>query len=207
MKRSTCRELFFDPAVRAAESLFERDRRLPAEYRAQPGVVAGATLHTERTGHVAALDLLARYAGNNRHQFVNRDEPLLADVQWLPMLRPHQPSNALDAIVDVAVRPRLSPIAPHFDLTTIRGQRDFAADGRRRFFTPAIIRTKRSEDVVKAGDPGLEAEIFGVVSALALAEELFPAIAIFRIGGIGIFFFERRHIRRLLLVDRVNARG
>src|SRR5579862_5440356 len=107
------------------------------------------------------------------------------------MLRPHQPANAFDAIVDVAIRARLRAITPHFDLTAIGGEGDFAANSGWGFFAAAIVGAEWTEDVVEAGDASFQAEVFGVMSALALAEELLPAIAIFGISGIRVFFFER----------------
>src|SRR5438093_11478874 len=103
--------------------------------------------------------------------------------------------DAFDAVVDKAVRPGLLPVTPHLDLIDLLGERDLTADGRRRFLPPAVVRPKRSEDVVEADDKGLEAIVLEVVPALALGEQLLPPVSVLGVGRIGILFLERGNVR------------
>src|SRR5580704_18506097 len=104
MSRSTSRELFFDPTVRAAQTLFQGDDRLPAQNSTEPCVVARTAFDTlRRRGQMALRDAVSRYRGDDRDQVVDRDHALLADVEWVPVVRLHQPANAFDAIIDIAV--------------------------------------------------------------------------------------------------------
>ena len=58
-----------------------------------------------------------------------------------------------------------------------------------------------------AGDAALQAEVLFEVAAHALAEELFPAVAVFGKCGIGVLFLERDDVWVGLLVAVVDAGG
>src|SRR5215469_16876876 len=110
------------------------------------------------------------------------------------MRRLHQAADALDAIVDVAIGARLGAIAPDFYLASICRQCHFATNSRRGFFASAVVRTERTENIMETRDARFQAVVLVVVTTLTLAEEFFPAIAVFRVSRIRIFFLQRRHI-------------
>src|SRR5712691_9713564 len=199
-------ELLADPVVRPPEAFLEADDRLPAQDLAQARVVAVASSHALRLGQVVLLlDVLAGDLGHDVDQLVDRDHTVLTEVERLAKVRPHQPGDALHAVVDVAVGPRLLAIAPHVDHVLLLGEGDLAADGRRRLLATAVVGPERAEDVVEADRPGLEAEVVGVVAAHPLGVELLPAIAVLGAGRVGVFFLERRDVGLVLEVARVDA--
>ena len=56
-----------------------------------------------------------------------------------------------------------------------------------------------------AGNPALQAKVLFKVAAHALAEELFPTIAIFRQRRVGVFFLESNDIGSFLFVTVVDT--
>ena len=154
-----------------------------------------------------ALDGLAGDARHDVDQLIDRDHPILAEVQRLAEARTHEAVDSLDAIVDVAVRAGLQTVAPHLDLAAVGRQRDLTANRRRRLLATSVVGAERSEDVVEANDARLETEVFLVVAAVALHVELLPAVAILGVGRIRVLLFEGRHVGRLLLVPGVDARA
>src|SRR6185369_8523372 len=103
-----------------------------------------------------------------------------------------------------AVRAGLLAVAPDFDVIAVVGQRDLAADGRRRFFTAAIVSPERAKNVVKADRPRVETKVFGVVAADALHVELLPTVTVFRVRRVSLFFLERRDVGVLLTIARID---
>ena len=83
---------------------------------------------------------------------ISRSWPRLSG-SWI--VGPHQPVDALDAVVDVAERARLLAVAPDLDLDVAGQLRDghLAADRRRRLLAAAVPGAERPEDVVEADDP------------------------------------------------------
>src|SRR5207247_9115222 len=104
------------------------------------------------------------------------------------------------------VRAGLVAVAPHFDFATVYGEGDLAADGRRGFLPAALVGTERAIDVVEPHHAGLQTVVFGVVPAQTLREELLPAVPIFRVGGVRVFFLQRGHGSDPLEVLRIHAR-
>src|SRR5713101_5057401 len=121
------------------------------------------------------------------------------------MIGIHDSIDALDAIVDIAIRSGLPPIAPHLDGFAVVRQRDFAADRGRRLLTATVISAKRSEDVVESDYSRFQAEILHVMAADALHIELLPSISVFRVGWVGVFLLQRRHGGVFLQVARIDA--
>src|SRR5881409_2913669 len=125
------------------------------------------------------------------------------------MVTSHETIDTFNAVVDIAIGTCLFTIAPNFNIVTVVCQSNFATDRSWRFFSATIIGTERSEDVVKSYDPGIKAKVLRVVTTDALHVELFPAVAVFRVSWISIFFSQRRGVGFFLFVAGVNtgARG
>src|SRR5687767_13889542 len=120
-----------DPVIGRGQSLFERNRGLPLQNFTQTSVVAVASSDALRFGEIVALaDLLPGDLRNHVDQLVDRDHPVLAQVDRLAMIAAHQPVDTFDTVVDVTVGPRLFTVAPYFDLINVVGQGDLATDGR-----------------------------------------------------------------------------
>src|SRR5262249_26099534 len=133
-------QLAADPLVGPLEALLEANDGLPSEHRSQQRVVAVASPHALRLGQVVLLlDALARDLRHDVDELVDRDHAVLAEVERPAEVRPHQAINALDAVVDVAVRARLLPVAPHVDDVLVLSERDLAADRRRRLLAAAVV--------------------------------------------------------------------
>src|SRR6185437_284006 len=111
------------------------------------------------------------------------------------------------AIVDEHKASRLLSISPDVDfMDTGFFRRDhFPANGGRCFFASSCPATVRSINIVIASDAAGDIKFFFEVAAHPLAEQLLPAIAIFRQSWIGIGFFERSHIRPGLLLCVVDT--
>src|SRR5689334_2517589 len=201
-----CRHAGFDPLVGTPQSLFQRDLRFPAQHLTQPGVIAVAPPYALGSGEVVPLaDPLARHAGHHVHQLVDRDQSILAEVERLAMVRAHEAPDALDAVIDVAVGPRLLPVAPDLDLVAIRRQRHLPADRGRGFLSSTFVGAQRPEDVVKPDHTSVEAMVFQVVPALPLREQLLPAVPVFRIGRVGILFAKRCDVHGVLPIAGIHA--
>ncbi len=84
---------------------------------------------------------------------------------------------------------------------------DLAAQRRRRLLATAVPGAVRPVDVVVAGDAAAQSEVLVEVAAHPLAEELLPAVAVLRQGGIRVLFGQAV-VRRVGLLRRVvDARG
>src|SRR5687767_10065925 len=117
--------------ISGVQSLFERNRRLPIQHFTQASVVAVAASYPLRLREVITLaDFFARDLCDHVHQIVDREHPVLAQVDRLAMIAAHQPVDTFNTIVDVTVGPRLFTVAPYFDLINVVGQGDLATDGR-----------------------------------------------------------------------------
>src|SRR5205823_3203570 len=141
-QREFVRDLRLDPGIRACEPLFQADLWLPAEDIAQTRIIGVAATHSHWAGHVLLDDAYAGNVGDEICELVNRDEAILTEVEWLCTIRPHQPINALEAIIDIAERTRLLTIPPdlHLALTTELRSGDLAAEGSGCFLATALPR-------------------------------------------------------------------
>ena len=147
-----------------------------------------------------------------------RDQLVAAEVERLDDVAVgDQPDRALDAVVDVHEAAGLLAVAPDLDLVLAGqlGGDDLAADRGRRLLAAAVPGAVRAVDVVVARDAGGEAEVLAEVAAHALAEQLLPAVAVLRHGGVGVLFLERgdvgvasacRRCRRRPTTSRRSAR-
>src|SRR3712207_4607796 len=114
LRRVLLFELAGNPVVRDLQSIFERDRRLPLQHFAQTRVVAVATANALGLRDVVAFaDALARDLRDDVYKLVDRDHPILPEVDRLSMMALHQAIDTFDTIVDVAVGTRLLSVAPH----------------------------------------------------------------------------------------------
>src|SRR5436190_16803640 len=110
-------ELALDPPVGVCQPLLERNLRLPLQHRPEARVVAVPPADPLRLGQVVpAQDGLPRGAGHEVHQLVDRHQPVGTEVERLRVPRSHQPDDALDTVIDVAVGARLVAVAPDLDL-------------------------------------------------------------------------------------------
>ena len=100
--------------------------------------------------------------------------------------------GAKGAVIDIHEAAGLLAVAPDVDFVFAAkfGLDDFSADGGGGFFAASVPCAVGAVDVVVAGVAGVEAEVFAEVAAHALAEEFFPAVAVFWHGGVGVGFFE-----------------
>src|SRR6266536_6631537 len=159
-------DLLVDPSVRLVQTLPQSDPGLPAEHPADAGVVGVATAHALRSSAVAQREVgLAGDLDDRLRQLVDGDQLACPDVERLPVVRPHQAVDALDAVVDVAERAGLPAVPPDLDLVAGLGQGDLAAHGRRSLLAAAVIGAVRPVDVVEARDPGHHPELVRVVAA------------------------------------------
>ena len=69
----------------------------------------------------------------------------------------------------------------------LRGD-DLPADRRRRLLAAAVVGAVRAVDVVVTRDARLEPEVLAEVTAHALAEQLFPPVAVLRHRGVRVLF-------------------
>src|SRR5207247_2194630 len=149
------------------------------QYCTQTRVVAVPPTNTLGLREVVPpTNFLPGNRGDHLHQLVDRDQPVLPQVERLAMAGHHKPVNAFDAIIDVAVRPRLIAVAPHLDLVPVIRERDLATDRRRRLLAATVVRSQRTEDVVEANYPRLEPVVLEIMPALTLRIELLPPIAV-----------------------------
>src|SRR5580704_12367137 len=81
----------------------------------------------------------------------------------------------------------------------------FAANRRGSFLAAAVPGAPGSIDIVKARDAGVEAKILAEMAAHAFGEKFFPAIAVFGLGGVSVFFLERGSFEGFLLIGVIDA--
>src|SRR5215216_1817645 len=80
----------FDPCIRACEPIFERYGRLPGKYLTQSGVVGVTAAHALRAVYMAYAQVHTGSSHDYTSQFVDRDETILAEVERLRVVGPHQ---------------------------------------------------------------------------------------------------------------------
>src|SRR5918999_2207280 len=180
-ERPPRRHLLLDPAVGRLEPLAERDRRLPSQHLTQPAIVGVTAANALGAVDVPQRDaVLARYVDDHPGKLVDRHHLVAAEIERLPVVRLHEPVDPLDAVIDVAERPRLLTVAPDLDLPARVDCGHLPAQGRRHLLAAAVVGPVWPVDVVKANNSSLEAELAGVVLAQALGDELFPAVGVLR---------------------------
>src|SRR5688500_663032 len=121
------------------------------------------------------------------------------------MIAAHQPVDTFNTVVDIAVGTRLFTVAPHFDLVHVTRQGDLATNGRGRFLASAVERTEWTEDVMEPHDARVETEVFRVVTANSFHVELFPAVTVFSISRLRVFFSSRCDVRVVLFLALIDA--
>ena len=173
---------------------------------AQFRVVGVATTDAFRAVNVLDRERLLGDLHDDRGQLVDADHALGAEVQRLVVIGVHQPVDALDAVVDVAERPRLLAVAPHLDRRAVIRERHLPAQRRRRLLAPAVVGAARPVDVVEPHDPRLERELRRVVPAQQLAEQLLPAVGILRGRRERVLLAEPGDVRAKLQVLGIDAR-
>src|SRR5919106_7058956 len=125
-------ELRLDPPIRSVDSRFERDLGFPPQHPPQSGVVAVAAAHPLGCVRLMALaDRLAGDPSDQVNQVIHRDEVVSAEIQWIGVLRMHDPVDPLDAVVHVHERPGLISVPPHLDLVSVTSDSELSTDGRR----------------------------------------------------------------------------
>src|SRR5438552_5379828 len=107
-------DLRFDPLVRVRETLFERNLRLPPEHVPQARIVGIAAADALRTRNVPLGYADARDRCDQLDKLIDGHGAVLSEVERITVIRRHQAGEALQAIIDVTERPRLSAISPHF---------------------------------------------------------------------------------------------
>ncbi len=156
---------------------------------------------------VGAFELDAGDFLDDVDELVDGDQFVAADVDRFDDVAPEEVLGALEAIGDIHEGAGLVAVAPDFDFVFAGefGLDDLAANGGGGFFAAAVVGAVGAVDVVIAGDAGDEAEIFAEMAAHAFAEELFPAVAVFGQGGIGVLFLQGGDVFVALLVGVVDA--
>src|SRR5579871_2434519 len=182
------RNLGLNPGIRFCQAVLQADLRLPGQDLAQQAIIGVPAAYALRAAHVLQVELHTSNAANHVRELVDADHAVLPQVERLIEIRQHQPVNSADAIVDIAEGPSLLAIAPDFDFGTscqFSGS-NFTAQCRRRFLAAAVVGSKRTEDVVEAHNASFHAEVATIVRAQLFGHQLFPAVSILGIGGIGL---------------------
>ena len=111
-------------------------------------------------------------------------------------------------VVDEHEAARLFAVAPDFDFVMageFRGDH-LSANRRGGLLAPAIEGAVGTVNVVVARDSRFETEVFAEMPAHPFAKELFPTIAVFRIGRVGILFLQARNVGTLLFEAGIDTR-
>ena len=93
---------------------------------------------------------LARNLCNDVHQFIDRDHPVLSQIDRIAMIALHQAVNSFDTVIDVAIRTRLSAVSPNFDIVAVIGQSNLSTNGRGRFLAA------KSDLQISPGEPAMK---------------------------------------------------
>jgi hypothetical protein len=95
---------------------------------------------------------------------IHIDHFVAADVDWLLVVRAHQPQHTLHGIVDKAEAARLLAVAPHLKLLLTGNC--LAAEGSWSLLASALPGAMRSVNVVEASDAEMQrGEVLTVVPA------------------------------------------
>lgn len=104
----------------------------------------------------------------------------------------HEGACTVEAVVNEHEATRLLAVAPNFDFVMagqFRGD-NFSADRCWGLLAAAIEGAVGTINIMVAGHPCFETEVFAEVPAHPFAKELFPAIAVHWIGRIGVRFLK-----------------
>ena len=144
------------------------------------------------------------------HQAIDRDQFARTKVQGLSHSRVHDPQRPLDAIVDEREAPSLASIAPDLDLFPSRWSFAVAtlrADRSGAFSRPPANVPLRPVDVVDSGRCGVSRPASRTkVHRHSFAEELLPAVSVFRRRRVGVVLSEPFGVRCSLPVRRIHTR-
>src|SRR5271165_4175144 len=205
-KASCLFQFLLDPLIGNPQTVAQLPLRLPSEHVPQARVVAIATAYALRPSEVVAFDqLLARNFTDHIRHLIDGHQFFGPKIQRFAIAAGHQPQQSINAVRNKHEGPGLQAVAPDVNVPVVGSQCHLAANGRRRFFFAAFVGAKRAINVVKANHPRLEAEVMQVVAAELLGKQLLPSVACFGICRISILLFQRRHIRPVLPVPRINA--
>src|SRR5690349_8041711 len=152
-------DLLLDPGIGLGEPALQRLARRPAEPLLDELVVGIAAAHPERSRNVLDRQALAGDLDDHPRELVDRDHLVGADIDRPREIRAHQAKRALDAFVDIEEGARLLAIAPDVDGAAVARFGDLAAERRRCFLAAALPGPFRTEDVVIARDPRLDAVV------------------------------------------------
>src|SRR5437867_1825916 len=72
--------LILNPVIGSAQSVFQRNFRLPSQYLPQERVIGIAAAHTHGAGDMLEFDLNSSDLGNHECKLVDRDHAVLAEV-------------------------------------------------------------------------------------------------------------------------------
>ena len=198
--------LLLDPSIGGAEPVAEGRRRFPSEDLTQQRIVGVASPHSLRTRYVLRADVpLAGHLDDEVCQLVDGHHLVGAEVERLGVVGLHDAVDALDAVVDVAERPRLLPVAPDLDAAAVLGERHLAAERRRSLLPAAVVRAERPVDVVEPDGAGLHRVLVGVVGAQQLGEQLLPPVGVLGLGRVGVALLQRHHVGLGLPVLGIDA--
>src|SRR5712692_337388 len=173
-------------------------------------IIAVPAIHTlGRAEIVIALQLDSGNFLRDIDQLIYRYGLTRSEIDRLQNLGIHDQMDAFQAVINEHEATGLIAWAPDIDfvLTENLCFDYFPADGRGSFLPPSVPCTPRPVDVMKPCNARVETIILPEVPTHPLRKELFPSIAIFREGGVGVHFFERGSFECLLLVSVVYTRG
>src|ERR1700730_17222608 len=114
---------------------------------------------------MALLDRLAGSGGYDIDQRVDCHELVRAEVQWQPIVGPHDTKDSFHALVDVHKRAGLLAVTPYFDFVLVLAGSQLAADCGRRLLSTAIIRSQRPVDIVEPNDASCDMIILSKILA------------------------------------------
>ena len=156
---------------------------------------------------VVPLQLHAGDVFHDIDELIDAHHFAAADVDRLHEVAVREHLGAVQAVIDIHEAAGLGACAPDLDFVFSAefGGDDFAANGRRRLFAAAIVGAVWPVDVVVTSDAGLDAKVLAEMAAHALAEKLFPAVAVLWHRGISIRLDQRRMVWIALLFGVVNA--
>src|SRR5574338_47556 len=138
-----------DPSVRHPDSLAQRRPCLPAEC-VDPRVAEVPRLNANGPGNVPDLDPLSAVGNHGLDELLHADVLRTSDVRRHVEIRPHQPDDPVDEIVDVGVRTYRRPVTPNLDHATVVRFGNLATDRGRSLFAPSRPGAFGSVAVLKA---------------------------------------------------------
>src|ERR1700733_1866795 len=95
-------ELILDPRISASQAFLERNLRLPSEDLAKQSVIGIAATDTLGASNMSLGDGNTSDPGNHVGQLVDTHHAVLAQIEWVWKVGPHELVDTLHAVVDVA---------------------------------------------------------------------------------------------------------